>query len=79
MAWARLGVDPRRDVSVIAADGDDWVLVAGRDFRPGRTASRLKQAIGWLRQLNLVSASGLTSDGEHVLSQLRATLAAKSS
>jgi len=77
MAWARLGADPRRDVSVIAADGDAWVLVEGRDFRSGRTASRLKQAIGWLRQLNLVSTEGLTDEGRRVLSQLRETLAAK--
>lgn len=74
MAWTRLSSDPTHDVSVVAADGDRWHLVEGRAFEGGRTASRLSQAIGWLRQLGLLTAAGLTDDGRRYLDRLRQVL-----
>jgi len=67
VAWGRLRSDPRRDVSVIAADGNLWSQ--HNTFRAGRTASRLPQAISWLRQLGLIDSNGCTTDGGEVLHQ----------
>ena len=65
IALSRLAQDPRRDVALLRIEGDRWVGL--RDYAPGRTASRLREAIGWLRQLELISDSGLTDEGEMIL------------
>ena len=66
IAWSRLQVDLTRDVALLTAEGDKW-FSRGKGFAGGRTASRLQQAVGWLRQLKLVDASGITADGDQVL------------
>ena len=65
VALSRLAQDPRRDVALLRMEGDRWIGL--RDYAPGRTASRLPEAIGWLRQLELISESGLTEEGETIL------------
>lgn len=61
ISWTRMAADPRRDVAVLTSDGERWSH--RKSFRDGRTASRLHQAAGWLRQLGLVDERGLTADG----------------
>jgi len=65
IAWSRLQADPRRDVALLTTEGDTW-YARGKGFAGGRTASRLSQAVGWLEQLGLIDAKGLTLDGEIV-------------
>ena len=65
VALSRLAQNPRRDVALLRVEGDRWIGL--RDFTPGRTASRLTEAIGWLQQLQLSSDSGLTEEGETIL------------
>lgn len=65
VALSRLAQDPQRDVALLLMEGDRWIGL--RDYTPGRAASRLPQAIGWLRQLELISDSGLTEEGETIL------------
>ena len=65
IALSRLAQDPRRDVALLRMEGDRWIGL--RDYTPGRAASRLPEAIGWLRQLELISDSGLTDEGETIL------------
>lgn len=65
IVWSRLAQDPLRDVAVLNADGELWGF--RKDFKSGRTASRLRQALNWLQQLKLINDSGLTADGETVL------------
>ena len=65
VAMSRLAQDPRRDVALLRMEGDRWIGL--RDYTPGRAASRLHQAIDWLRQLKLISDSGLTEEGETIL------------
>ncbi|SVC15640.1 uncharacterized protein METZ01_LOCUS268494, partial [marine metagenome] len=72
IALSRLAQDPRRDVSVIGIDGTHWIKE--RDYPPGRTASRLHQAISWLQQLGLISESTITAEGESVLERTLTTL-----
>ena len=67
VVWSRLAQDPLRDVAVLNADGEIWGYRT--DFRSGRTASRLRQAISWLQQLKLINDTGLTADGELVLNR----------
>ncbi|HDP34357.1 MAG TPA: hypothetical protein ENN29_04515 [Candidatus Hydrogenedentes bacterium] len=71
IAWARLAVDPLRDVSVLMVDGDRWAVRQNKDFRAGRTAARLAEAIGWLRQLGLTDEQGITKQGRQRLEQIR--------
>ncbi len=66
IAWSRLQVDLTRDVALLTAEGDKW-FSRGKGFAGGRTASRLQQAVGWLKQLKLVDASGISADGDQVL------------
>jgi len=66
IAWTRLAVDPRRNVSLLFRE--DNMLHYHQNFKPGRSASRIVQAIGWLKQLKLIDQNGLTGDGEMVLS-----------
>ena len=68
ITWSRLQVDLRRDVALLTAEGNKWYS-RGKDFRGGRTASRLDRALGWLGQLDLIDDDGITADGEVVLKQ----------
>jgi hypothetical protein len=62
---SRLAQDPRRDVAVLNVEGDHWVKRRG--YAPGRTASRLYQAIGWLEQLGLTDGNTITEAGQEQL------------
>jgi len=65
ITWSRMFADIRKDGAAILADGDEWSY--RRSFRTDRTASRIKEAIGWLRQLGLLNDEGITPDGTIVL------------
>jgi len=65
IAWSRLVTDPTKDVALLIADGDRWFF--RKQFRHGRPASRLRETVGWLRQLGLVDRQGITSAGREVL------------
>ena len=65
IAWSRMATDINKDVSVLSVDGDKWKYK--KDFVSGRTASRLSEATGWLKQLKLISDDGITSDGKEIL------------
>jgi hypothetical protein len=67
VAWSRLARDPSRDVSVLRRDGDR--LTPGAAFGPGRAATRLKQAIGWLEQLRLLEDGRTTDEGRAVVAR----------
>jgi hypothetical protein len=72
ISWTRMAADPRRDVALLTSDGERWSYRKG--FKDGRTASRIHQAVGWLRQLGLVSERGLTADGQAALARSLDTL-----
>lgn len=73
ITWSRLQVDLRRDVALLTAEGNKW-FSRGKAFAAGRTASRIQQALGWLQQLNLIDANGITADGDVVLQRALMTL-----
>lgn len=66
ITWSRLQADLTRDVALLTAEGTRW-FPRGKRFSAGRTGARIHQALGWLNQLKLVDAYGLTVDGEIVL------------
>lgn len=74
ITWSRLQVDLRRDVALLTAEGNKW-FARRKGFVAGRTASRIQQALGWLHQLKLIDANGITADGAVVLQRALATLA----
>jgi hypothetical protein len=74
IAWSRLEVDVRRDVALLTAEGSQW-FSRGKGFSGGRTASRLRQALGWLTQLKLVDGNGITADGDLVFKRALRILA----
>jgi len=74
ITWSRLQVDLRRDVALLTAEGNQW-FSRGKSFAAGRTASRIQQALGWLGQLKLIDAGGITADGDVVLKRAFAVLA----
>ncbi|MFM4862553.1 hypothetical protein [Aeromonas media] len=74
ITWSRLQVDLTRDVGLLTAEGNKW-FARGKGFVAGRTASRIQQAVGWLHQLKLIDASGITADGAVILQRALATLA----
>lgn len=74
ITWSRLQVDLRRDVALLTAEGNRW-FSRGKSFAAGRTASRIQQALGWLSQLKLIDAEGITADGDVVLKRAFAVLA----
>lgn len=39
-------------------------------MRPGQATSRIRQAVGWLRQLGLVDEGGLMADGRTLLDRI---------
>ena len=65
IAWSRMVSDMDHDVAVILSDGTR--LKYRKDFSGGRTQSRIKDALGWIKQLGLVNTSGLTNKGKEVL------------
>jgi hypothetical protein len=65
IAWSRLVTDPTKDVALLIADGEQWFF--RKKFRHGRPASRLRETVGWLRQLGLVDQQGITTSGRDVL------------
>jgi len=73
-AWERMLREPEKDVAIIHADDNTWSY--RKPFKAGRTASRLDQAIGWLRQLALVDDLGCTAEGRRYLARARELLAA---
>lgn len=64
-AWARLAVDPRKDVALLLVDGNRWAY--RKDYRPGQTDDRLRQVDNWLRQLGLRDGEALTDLGRQTL------------
>ncbi len=72
IAWSRMATDSSRDVAVFLSDGDKW-HDRGRQFSPGRTASRISQATSWLCQLGLLD-EGITSAGQDVLDRCLRTI-----
>lgn len=66
IAWSRLQGDLRRDVALITSEGNRW-FSRGKGFGGGRTASRLREALGWMTQLNLIDTNGTTTEGRDVL------------
>lgn len=74
ITWSRLQVDLRRDVALLTAEGNQW-FSRGKSFVAGRTASRIHQALGWLSQLKLIDAGGITADGDVVLKRAFEVLA----
>lgn len=71
IAWSRMAADTR-DVAVFLSDGDRW-HDRGRQFTPGRTASRIRDATRWLQQLGLLD-DGITSVGKGVLGRCLQTI-----
>ena len=66
IAWTRLRFEREpKDVAVISSDGRRWCY--RKPFNPGRTASRVDQAISWLQQLKLIAPNGLTPEGKQIL------------
>lgn len=63
VCWSRMAFDPKRDPTIIGSEGGAWSIRRDREFRPGRTQSRIEQATGWLKQLRLISDAGLTAEG----------------
>jgi hypothetical protein len=74
VAWTRLAPPEGKDVSVLVADVETWSRNEDHGFQAGRTDSRLRVAISWLRQLGLLDEDGLTSAGEHALKRCLTTL-----
>lgn len=66
IAWSRLQGDLRRDVALLTTEGNRW-FARKKGFGGGRTASRLREALGWMTQLNLIDANGATTEGRDVL------------
>ena len=65
IAWSRMAQDPKKDVSLLQSDGDDWIHL--KEMSPGRATSRLYQAVNWLEQLGLTDESGITPAGKVAL------------
>jgi hypothetical protein len=65
IAWSRLAREPRKDVSVLHKDGDEFVYA--KNLYPGRATSRVGEAINWLNQLAMINKNGITEDGERIL------------
>ena len=73
IAWQRLSLDPQKqDVSVLVADMESWSR--RNQFNAGQSESRLGVAIGWLRQLGLIEAIGITPRGQALLDRSLLTL-----
>jgi hypothetical protein len=70
VSWSRMADDVRHDVALLTSEADRWQSRPEekhvRDYRGGRSLSRLPQVVGWLQQLGLVDQSGLTPRGRKV-------------
>lgn len=66
ICWSRMSSDPKGDMTIIGSESGAWSIRRNREFRPGRTKSRIEQATGWLRQLQLICDAGLTADGRAI-------------
>jgi hypothetical protein len=73
ITWSRMSRDMLKDVSVLSVDGEK--LKFKKDFEGGRTDSRLSFATGWLRQLQLIDAKGITTGGKSILTRSEQILA----
>lgn len=71
VAWSRIARDPLRDVALFTVDGRRYLLKEGKNFRAGRTASRLVQAVGWLHQLGLLEGGICTSAANTYIERTR--------
>lgn len=71
ISWGRM-TGNNQDVSVLVADDNQFKY--RKNFSAGRTASRLVQAIGWLKQLSLIDQDGITPDGQQVLENTQSLL-----
>ena len=65
IAWSRIETG---DMSILLVDGENWQY-KDNSFKADSTASRLKQALGWLKQLQLIDNRGITTDGDDVLNR----------
>lgn len=74
IAWSRMFTDITKDVAVLISDGDNWQH-RNKNFAGDRTASRISQSIGWLRQLKLIDTNGISASGEAVLQRCYQVLA----
>lgn len=73
VSWSRLAVDSGHDVALLIADSEQWrsrLEKHVKDFKAGRTASRIYQAVRWLWQLGLVDEGGLTQRGKVLYRQV---------
>jgi hypothetical protein len=70
-SWGRLA-DSGNDVSVMLTDGSRWAY--RKNFYPGQMDSRLSQVRNWTQQLGLLTAQGLTIEGEDALRGIQAAL-----
>lgn len=68
----RLRINQKRDVSCVALSEERLSYKQG--MRPGRTLSRIPQAIGWLIQLGLIKEDGLTVRGKAELQRILTSL-----
>jgi len=70
VSWSRMAVNVHHDVALLTSGADRWQSRPEekhvRDYRGGRSLSRLPQVVGWLQQLGLVDQSGLTQRGKKV-------------
>lgn len=68
-AWIRFQRDPNYRLSArVERDGDSYRYINSID--PGRSSSRLRQAIMWLEQLGLIKDSMLTGEGHDELQKI---------
>jgi hypothetical protein len=73
VAWQRFAAQGQ-DVCVLAADIETWGRIGDKEFRAGRTETRLAVAIDWLAQLDLIGENGITEEGRRILDRAPATL-----
>lgn len=65
IAWARMFADMSKDVAILLVDGNTWQH-REKSYQGDQMASRIPDAINWLRQLQLVDVNGLTDKGKEV-------------
>lgn len=64
ICWSRMALDPTRDTALLITERSSWGW--RKEFRGGRTRSRIEEATGWLEQLELVGSEGLSARGHHL-------------
>jgi hypothetical protein len=68
VAWDRYAADPTINNALIATESGRWGFV--RDYRAARMGRRLRNAMGWLRQLGACTRKGLSAYGEQLLERM---------